>query len=135
MLQVVITCVVFAYAQRYQNAAGYVTLLHKRHAFSQAESPLIIRSYIIHQWSAMIGEDSESDGAFSLSVRALRFLCVRGRGGLRERWECRGGNEQTARRFAGPEKDNSGVAQVSDRARFCEGMKMRRTRRSGDVYC
>jgi hypothetical protein len=86
----------------------------------------------------MIGEDSGSDGDFRLSVRALRFLCVRGRGGLRERWECREGDEQTARRFAGPEKDNSGVAQVSDRARSLEGMRigrMKRTRRSGAVCC
>jgi hypothetical protein len=86
-------------------------------------------------WLAMIGEDSGSDGDFRLSVRASRFLCVRGRGGLRERCECRGGDEQTARRFAGPWKDNSGVAQVSDRARFRVGMKMRRTRRSGGVCC
>jgi hypothetical protein len=58
-------------------------------------------------------------------MRPLRFLSVRGRGG---------GDEQTARRFAGPE-DGSGVAQSSDRARLRESMRMGRTEGEPVRWC
>jgi hypothetical protein len=58
-------------------------------------------------------------------VRAWRFFSVRGRGG---------GDEQTARRFAGPE-DGSGVAQSSDRARLRESMRIGRTEGEPVRWC
>jgi hypothetical protein len=83
-------------------------------------------------WSAFIGKPPWLDDDVWLSSKAWRFLCVRGRDGLRVRWGCGagggGGDERTARRFAGPEDDNPGVAQVSDHARFRGGMRIKRTR-------
>lgn len=54
-----------------------------------------------------------------------RFPCVRGRDGLEVRWDCEGGgDEQTARRLAGPDDNESGVAPSTDRARFRGSMEV-----------